>query len=56
VLQAASDIQGPPPPAKKGARGVEAPIDDNIWILLILGVIFGVYVIYKRYHAINKAS
>lgn len=57
ALQAVTDNQGPPPPANNGdPEGPQLPIDDNIWILIILGLLFGVYVIFKRNQAINKAA
>ncbi len=54
VFQAASGGQGPPPPSQN--RGPGLPIDDNLWILLAAGVLFGAYIIYKRNRAINKAA
>ncbi len=55
VIQTASGGQGPPPPSQN--RGPQLPIDENIWILLIIGVLFGIYIIYKRNRSsINKAS
>ena len=57
AIQSASGTQGPPPPARGGTRGPQLPIDDNIWILLVVAILFGIYVIYKRNHStINKAS
>lgn len=48
----------PPPPARPGntVNGVQMPIDDNIWVLIAIGVIVGIYFIYTRNRAINKAS
>lgn len=48
----------PPPPARPGntVNGPNLPIDDNIWVLIAIGVIVGIYFIYTRNRAINKAS
>jgi hypothetical protein len=57
VVQTASGSQGPPPPANRGGtRGAQLPIDDNIWLLIVLGVLFGIYIIYRRNQATNKAA
>lgn len=57
LLQSGSDTQSPPPPGPgDGTEAPGLPIDDNIWILLIVGVFFGIYIIYKRNLAINKAA
>tara|TARA_B100000795_G_C22509125_1_gene327043 strand:+ start:179 stop:403 length:225 start_codon:yes stop_codon:yes gene_type:complete len=44
--QSPSGSSGPPPPSNN--RGPELPIDENILILVALGLIFGMYVIYKK--------
>ncbi len=54
VFQAASGSQGPPPPSQN--RGPQLPIDDNLWILLVAGILFGAYIIYKRNRSIDKAA
>ena len=54
ALQTASGDQGPPPPSQN--RGPQLPINDNLWILLVVGILFGVYIIYKRKQSISKAS
>ncbi|MBK5213225.1 MAG: hypothetical protein JJE55_06155 [Flavobacteriaceae bacterium] len=57
AIQVASGTQGPPPPAGKGGtRAPGTPIDENIWILLAIGILFGLYILYKRNRATNKAS
>jgi hypothetical protein len=58
VLIFAIQSQGPPPPAGgTGSRGPHLPIDENIWILLAMGIFLGIYIIYKRNRSsINKAS
>ena len=54
AIQSASAGQGPPPPSQN--RAPQAPIDDNLWILIVLGVLFGAYILFKRNRSINKAS
>lgn len=57
AIQAASGTQGPPPPARgDDPEGPHLPLDDNIWILLVVGILFGVYILYRRNRAINKAA
>lgn len=54
AVQTTAGEQAPPPPSQN--RGPNYPIDDNIWILIVVGIIFGIYVIYKRNRSINRAS
>lgn len=54
AAQTVSGSQAPPPPSQN--RGPNLPIDDNIWILLVVGILFGAYLIYKRNRSTNKAS
>ncbi|MGO3183027.1 MAG: hypothetical protein ACTIJ9_09375 [Aequorivita sp.] len=59
VLQSGSETSGPPAPGPGGGDGTEnpqLPIDDNIWILLVVGVFFGIYILYKRNKAISRVS
>ncbi len=44
--QSLSGSSGPPPPSNN--RGPQLPIDDNIYILIAIGLIFGIYIIYKK--------
>lgn len=53
ALQASENL---PPPNNGGTRNPELPLDDNIWILLAAGLLFGLYIVYKRSRATNKAS
>lgn len=55
VIQTGTGSQGPPQPAHEGSRGPQLPIDDNLWILIILGIILGIYMTYRRNRSINKA-
>ena len=54
AIQSASAGQGPPPPSQN--RPPQLPIDENIWMLLIVGVFFGIYILYKRSRTTDKAS
>lgn len=57
AVQTISGSQAPPPPGGEATRGPQTPIDENIWILLIVALLFGTYIIYKRKcAATNKAS
>ena len=38
----------PPPNGKKPPPPPGLPIDDNLFILLIIAVLFGIYIIYKH--------
>lgn len=44
--QSHNGSSGPPPPS--GTRGPLLPIDENILILILIGLAFGAYVIYKK--------
>ena len=56
-LQSVSTSQGPPPPTRgDDPESGQLPIDGNIWVLLVIGVLFGIYIIYKRHQAINRAA
>ena len=56
-IQAPSGSGGPPQPRPGYVpNGGQLPIDENIWVLIVVGILFGIYVIYKRNHSTNKAS
>ena len=51
----------PPPPPKLSTQDgyqpeTELPIDGEIWILLVIGLLFGIYILYRSMQATNKAS
>lgn len=59
VLQpGGSDSSTPPPPSGgdyvPNAPGL--PIDENIWLLVAMGILLGVYIIYKKSRSTNKVS
>jgi len=39
---------GGPPPPDRGPTLPELPIDDNILILMVIGLFFGIYALVKR--------
>lgn len=39
---------GPPPPYKKPPRPPKLPVDENIYVLLIIALFFGIYIIYNH--------
>ena len=45
---------GPPAPAQN--RGPELPIDDNLIILLVVGLLYGAYIAYKIYRVKNTPA
>lgn len=55
-----SGSQNPPPPGGPGnvihGPGLELPIDDNIWVLVTLGILLGIYVFYKNSQSIDRVS
>ena len=58
-IQGPSVSQASTPPQPRPGYTVNAPllpIDENIWILIAIGIILGAYFIYKRNCSINKAS
>ncbi len=56
-IQGPSGSGGPPPPRPGHVvNAPQLPIDENIWILIAVGLLFGVYMIYKRNRATNKVS
>jgi len=54
ALQVSENL--PEPPSQNKPMAPQLPIDDNIWILIIVGLLFGVYILYKTSQATNKAS
>ena len=48
--QSASGSSGPPPP-NRGPVPPELPLDTNILILIVLGLLYGSYVLYKKRQA-----
>jgi len=49
--QTSNKSSGPPPPDQELTPGF--PIDDNVFILIAIGLVFGAYVTYKKQKANN---
>ena len=45
-----------PPPTQERTPGPEFPIDSDIYILVAIAIIFGIYVAYKRHVASREAQ
>ena len=39
---------GPPSPMKKPPKPPKMPIDENIYILILIAILFGIYIIYNH--------
>jgi len=53
--QTSNKSSGPPPPDQALAPP-GYPIDDNVFILIVIGLVFGAYVAYKKQKANNVPS
>ncbi len=42
----------PPPPANN-TRGPQLPLDENIIVLIVIGLLFGAYITYKKHQVKN---
>ncbi len=49
-------VNEPPEPTSERTPGPELPIDDNIYILVAVAIILGIYVAYRRHKATQKAQ
>lgn len=54
--QATSAGSSPPAPRPPGPPELPLPLDDNLYVLLILAVLYGSFVAYKKVIAKKKAS
>ena len=52
--QSSTASSGPPPPAQR--TPVDLPIDGSVYLLLIAGLVYGVYLILKCKKASDKLS
>ncbi len=52
--QSSKGSSGPPAPTNKLGPGL--PIDDNLVILVAIGLLYGCYVAYKRYSVKNTLA
>ncbi len=48
--------KGPPVPTNNRSQPPGFPIDDSIIILLVIGLIYGGYIVYKRYYTKNTLN
>lgn len=56
-VQGPSGSNGPPPPRPGHVvNAPQLPIDENIWILIGIGVLLGIYIIYRRGLSTSKVS
>ncbi|NND88044.1 MAG: hypothetical protein HKM28_02230 [Flavobacteriaceae bacterium] len=46
LAQNSGGSQNPPPPNSQ--RTPQLPIDDYVWIFLLIGLLYGCYMIYQR--------
>ena len=51
LLAAPVQTKGGPPEPTMQRKGPELPIDENLYILVALAVLLGVYIAYKRHKA-----
>ena len=54
LSQRSGSGKGPPTPENRLPPGL--PIDDRILVLILIGLVFGAYVAYKRFHAKNSPA
>ncbi len=54
LAQSKGSDSGPPPPSQN--RTPQLPIDSNIYFLIIIGLLFGVYIAYKKNQTKNTPA
>ena len=54
LAQSKDGGSGPPSPGQR--RPPQAPIDDNILILICIGLLYGAYIAYKKYQSKNTPA
>jgi len=47
---------GPPHPSQRRPPDLPAPIDDNVLVLIMIGLFYGIYIAYKKYQAKNTPA
>ena len=52
--QSSTASSGPPPPPQR--TPVDLPIDSSIYLLLIAGVVYGIYIVAKNKKTSDKLS
>lgn len=53
AVQASEEVPPPNPPPPPGPQ---LPIDGSLWILLLAGLIYGFFIVYKKKLLTNKDS
>ncbi|MFO7744070.1 MAG: hypothetical protein R6V36_01660 [Psychroflexus sp.] len=48
-----SDNNPPSPPGGGNATDIPAPIDNHIWIILLVGLVFGLYMVLSKKFALK---
>ncbi len=56
LAQSKGSDSGPPTPSRFGGGPPGLPIDDNILILICVGLIYGAYIAYKKNQAKNTPA
>ncbi len=54
LAQSKGGGSGPPSPSQR--RPPQLPIDDNILILICIGLLYGVFIAYKKHQSKNTAA
>jgi len=47
---------GPPTPSQRRPPQDELPIDDNVLVLIMLGLLYGIYASYKKHQSKNTPA
>ncbi|WP_214111965.1 hypothetical protein [Aequorivita echinoideorum] len=55
-LVQANKAAPPPPDEQYEVDAPQFPIDDSIWILMVLGLLLGIYFIYKHSQSTNSPA
>lgn len=56
LIQPATEGPPPPDPGNHGPDGAQLPIDSSLWILLIIGLLLGLIIVYRKIRISNKAA
>ena len=56
LAQSKGSDTGPPTPNQRRPPQDELPIDDGIFILIAIGLLYGIYVAYKKHQAKNTPA
>ena len=56
LSQRSGSGKGPPTPTNQRTTPPELPLDDSILILIVIGLIYGAFIAYKRYRIKNSPA